>query len=322
MTKQKQVYPIIYPSSNRAYHSYNCYLYEHDGQLTLIDAGIQTQEFKSYFDSQLQAHGFSVKDIDAIYLTHHHDDHTGMVNAIIEQKDVPVFAHHLAIERVQYEEMYLHRKYEFFDKLYTAYGCRELAANRFTTMKQTIAHREELKLQTTVQPVGIGEKLGNFLIVGAAGHSPDSIIFYDEERQWQFAGDLVLKRASTNALIDFDEKLQLLPTIQQYEQSLVRASQLPTKQLFAGHDDVITEHDVVIAQKLARLQMKRERLLATIQAGHHTAAEIARAQYGNKFEHLFSLILSEVIGLLFDAELRGEVQKEKRNGYWYFLVPN
>ncbi|MFB4162934.1 MBL fold metallo-hydrolase [Alteribacillus sp. JSM 102045] len=41
----------------------------------------------------LRENGFSLLDIDQILLTHHHIDHIGLINRIISEHPIPVYAH-------------------------------------------------------------------------------------------------------------------------------------------------------------------------------------------------------------------------------------
>ncbi|MEK4228564.1 MBL fold metallo-hydrolase [Solibacillus sp. FSL H8-0538] len=317
---KKTVYPIIYDVNYGQMKSINCYLLDDGDKLTLIDAGLQHEKYIEFFDAKLAEYGFTFESIDQILLTHHHEDHTGQVNRIIEHKAMPVFAHHLAIERVHFEQVYLHKKQDFFIRLYEEYGCSNFASERFKKMANTLLQRDKLKLTTDVQPLYADDLICGMKVIEVPGHSPDSIVFYDEETKWLFAGDLVLKSGSTNALIDFDEKLQLLPTVAQYEESLKRCRKLATSVVFAGHQAPFSNHAEIIEKNLARIARKYERIVRVVENGHHQAMDIAHALYGERLEKEFSLIMSEVIGYLYYAERQCKLSKTMKDGEWVFNV--
>ena len=56
----------------------NVYLVKGE-ELSLIDAGPQTEEAKQVLDRNLSELGYSISDIDQVVLTHHHPDHAGML---------------------------------------------------------------------------------------------------------------------------------------------------------------------------------------------------------------------------------------------------
>ncbi len=68
----------------------NWFLVEEDGALTAVDAGFGG--FAKSFDSDLQALGFSPRDIKALVLTHSDTDHTGLAPRL-QQAGVQVYVH-------------------------------------------------------------------------------------------------------------------------------------------------------------------------------------------------------------------------------------
>jgi glyoxylase-like metal-dependent hydrolase (beta-lactamase superfamily II) len=69
----------------------NCYLIEEGGRLTLVDAGLPT--YVGRLRGALAHLGRSIRDIDAILLTHCHIDHMGAAERIRFESNGRVFAH-------------------------------------------------------------------------------------------------------------------------------------------------------------------------------------------------------------------------------------
>ncbi|SOB91990.1 glyoxylase-like metal-dependent hydrolase (beta-lactamase superfamily II) [Ureibacillus xyleni] len=314
----KIVYPIIFPIKYGAMKSINCFLYNDGSTLTLIDGGLNTPEFVDFFEQSLRRYKLSIEDIDQIFLTHHHEDHIGVVNSILSKRQIPIFAHDKAIPRLRFEKEFLTNKIHFFKKIYEEYGCLHLSANRFERMNQTLRKRNELSILGDIQSVNEGDRIGDCKVIEVPGHSPDSIIFYDESVGWQFAGDLLLENLSTNALIDFDDNLQLLPTVSQYENSLQKSLKLSTSWVFAGHENLFQNHTLEIQKKLQRMQKKETRIIEAVEKGYHITMDIAEALYGKRVKKEFIFIISEVIGYLEYAISRGKLEKRMENGQWYF----
>ena len=80
----------------------NCYLVEHAGGLTLIDAGIagQWQDLVTEFGRI----GRSVADIRGLVLTHGDTDHVGFAERLRRDHGVPVFVHEADAPRARGEE--------------------------------------------------------------------------------------------------------------------------------------------------------------------------------------------------------------------------
>jgi len=70
----------------------NVYLIQAE-KLTLVDTGPNTDQNWQLLNQALAKHGFSIRDIEQIVLTHHHVDHMGMLHRILQVHPVPVYGH-------------------------------------------------------------------------------------------------------------------------------------------------------------------------------------------------------------------------------------
>lgn len=318
--KGKKVYPIIYPERYGQMTNINCYLYESQNRLTLIDAGIDSVEYETFFYKKLAEYGFDLTDIDQIILTHHHTDHIGMVNKIIETKKMPVFAHPSAIERLALTEQYQHTKIQFFEELYTYYGCEDLMKTRIEKMYKTLYNDEGLRIQTFVQPIQAQDFIGDLLVLETPGHSLDSISLYDQQTDWLFTGDLIIEKGTTNALIDFDANKSLLPTVWQQRKSIEQCLNLHVSTVFAGHEAIFDNFEEVAQANLAKMDYKVQRIVKQVEQGNDTILKIANAIYGQLMYQIPTLIFSEVIGYVKYAEKLERIDNVKKNKQVIFRV--
>lgn len=314
VANNKSVYPIIFKGNFGMLESINCYLYEHNDFLTLIDAGINTREFQDYFEEQLTSYGFEIMDIDQIILTHHHSDHIGLVNYIVKQKSIPVYAHHLAIPRLLLKAEYQIQKIDFFSQLYTRYGCMELAESRLKKIKKTMDNSQLYRVNTDVLPLYEGIELGDLKIIEAPGHSIDSIMLYDEDAKWLFVGDVLIKQGSTNALIDHDEKGSLIPSVLQHKTSIEKCLKLNANYIFPGHHQIYSTIHEVVEYNISRINYKLDRLVAKIEEGNNSVTKLVHSIYGKRVDKEAALILSEVIGYLYYAEILLLIKPILKNG--------
>jgi glyoxylase-like metal-dependent hydrolase (beta-lactamase superfamily II) len=72
------------------------------GDFFIIDPATPYQDERSRFDLLLDALESRGRRPSAIVLTHHHNDHVGDVERLASQKDLPVWAHALTAERVDF----------------------------------------------------------------------------------------------------------------------------------------------------------------------------------------------------------------------------
>ena len=75
----------------------NCSLIETDNSKVLIDAGFSGRKI----NTMLQEHGHDLDQIDAVFLTHEHSDHTAGLCGIAKYKDLVVYANHGTAQAAQ-----------------------------------------------------------------------------------------------------------------------------------------------------------------------------------------------------------------------------
>lgn len=314
----KVIYPIIMPSDYGGMGSINCYIYQQGDDLTLIDAGIGTEEFAQFFWEKLAEYGIDAAHINRIVLTHFHSDHIGMVNTLVERYRMPVYASKMAIPRLKCEDAYLQQKLTFYGDVYKQYGVTDLAAGRMARLEKTLQNKEHLMLNMEILPLVEGETIANLQVIAAPGHSPDSICLYDAETGWLLAGDFLLANGVTSALVDHDEEGKLVSSIGQYVNSIHKLQPYPIQTVFAGHGALFDNAHEVMENSLKKFDYKLQKLLAKIEDGCNTASSIGEAMYGPRFAKLFVFFISDIIGLTLLAEERGFIVREWLNDEWHF----
>lgn len=298
--------------------SINCYLYENGETLILIDAGIDMPAFHEFFDRKLREYGFTIDDLDAIILTHHHGDHIGLVNRITSYKEMPVYAHSLAVKYLHRNPQHERKQKKFFERLYKEYGCHDYI-RLLEEKKDDLEYVEqEIEIAAAIHPLENGQEIYGLHATEAPGHSVDSILLYDAEAGWLFVGDVLLYTGTTNALIDQDGEMNLLPTVSQYEQSIKQCISRPVSMIFAGHQQPFSNVHEIAEKNLNRINRKLERIVEKVGSGNTTMMAVAETLYGKRMEKQFPLVASEVIGYLYYAVLAGALQKKMVDGVWHF----
>ncbi|WP_236719642.1 MBL fold metallo-hydrolase [Neobacillus mesonae] len=311
-----EVIPIMVPVSS-SLKSVNFFLYKKQHSLTLIDAGFDNEDCWNALQTALTAHDLSINDITQILLTHHHVDHVGLVNRILSEHPVPVYAHPLSVPRLKRDDDFMAMRVEFFAKLYKEMGCGEQGEKQTAYLQQALEKNRTKKMDGEIRTVK-GNQLLDFDVLYVPGHAPDQIVFYQNDSQWLFGGDLLLQHISSNALVEPDLEGHRMMTLYEHYQSLKRVLGVNADVIFPGHGMLIENHKALIQKRLDGIGRKADKFLALIESGSTTAADVAKTYYKETYIKQFSLVMSEVIGHLDYLELQGKVQKEMVSGVWHY----
>ena len=314
--KAPTVYPVIVPTK-MSLHTFNFYLVETAGKLLLIDAGVESDKCWNIFQDVLAAHDYSVEDIDAIILTHHHEDHIGLVNRIRTIKDIPLYAHEKGFNRLQRDPIFLEKRIELYAETFQEMGCGKEAEIEIFRMKKARIENESQTIHGEILPLRGGDNLFGFQVIETPGHALDHIMLYHEPSQAAFIGDQFIEHSSTNALIDLDGDGSRTLSLLIYEASLRHLLTIPMSIAYAGHGNIMENPHEVITKHLQRIERKSNKVVQLL-AEEKTVAKLAREMYGDKYETLFSLVMSDVIGHIDRLEQTGNISKTYRDGVFYY----
>lgn len=318
----KAVYPICMPSNYGGLGSLNCYIYACGDDFTLIDAGLDTKEYRAFFEMKLVEYGIDAGQITRIVLTHFHEDHIGLVSELVARYGMPVYASERAIPRLSCDEDYLRQKLAFYEKVYADYGVATVAKTRLQKMAHTLQQHEHLGLRMPIRLLVAGEQIAGLHSIATPGHSPDSISLYDTDTGWLFTGDFLLASGTASALLDHDDCGEILPSIAHYSEALHVVRQLNSHVAFPGHGEMFEQVEKVIENSLAKFEYKLQKVVTKIAEGHETAKSLGEAIYGPRFAKFFVFTISDIVGLTLLAEQRGLITRTLENGEWVFRNKN
>ena len=310
------VYPVIVPDQS-GLKSINFYIIKHGQSLTLIDAGWNNEQCWESLLTTLNGNGFGLKDLTEIILTHHHNDHAGLVNRIISQHPIPVYASPLSIPRLRRDQAFLEMRIEFYAKLYQEMGCGQTGVQQVEYLTKAIKKNKHQAVLAKITEIDNNQLL-DFTVLPTPGHAPDQLAFYDQTRNWLFVGDLLIEHISSNALVEPDFDGKRLPTLTQHINSLNKCGTLNVDMAFSGHGTLIKEPNKLILKRLNNMYQKSERLLRLIQSGIETGSELAQTYYNKRYVPQFSLVMSEIIGHLDYLEAQNKLNKKFVNGVWRY----
>ncbi len=315
-TSTFKLYPISVPTPG-SLKTVNFYLLSTKNQLLLFDAGWTGDKYWHALNHTLHENQFELKDLTGIVLSHHHIDHCGLVDQIVAQHNIPVYAHKKAFPRLQRDEAFLKKRIQFFETLYNEFDCGERGEAQVNHLKRSLENNRHLAVEAGLSPIEEAP-LEGLSVLHFPGHAPDQIGLWEDSTGVLLGADVLIQHISSNALVEPDEYGNRLPTLYQSVDSLKSIASLPVQLVYSGHGAVIHDPQALIKKRLNRIDQKGDKIISLIEKGASTGREIAQSYYGSTYDQQFSLVMSEIIGQLDYLETKGQIHKVMRNGVYRY----
>lgn len=219
--------------------SMNVYSYQIDG--VLIDTGARSlhKYFEAFIDQQ---------DFDQVFITHHHEDHTGCASYIEKTKKVPIYINEKSISVCSGKA-----DYPFYRKAF--WGSRKpFHANR--------------------SPKSFQSRNATWDVIDTPGHAFDHQSFLNRDTGQLFTGDLFVQ-VHTKLLLSNES----IPTI---IESLEKVLTYDFKEIFCQHAGYVSDGRIAIERKLDYLKSVQHEVLTLFSEGY-TAKEICQELFPKKY---------------------------------------
>jgi glyoxylase-like metal-dependent hydrolase (beta-lactamase superfamily II) len=288
--------------------------------LSLIDAGVNTDEAWNIFKQQLKDLGFHPSDIEQIILTHHHPDHTGLVGRF--DHDPKVYGHSLNHLWLTKDQDYFAFYVRFFEETYKEFAVPEEYFYLLKILKESLKYGGSGYLTNALSE---GDELPGhpgWKVIETPGHAMSQLSFYHEENHSFFAGDVILQHISPNPLIEPPLKEGLprpKPLILQRE-SLMKLANYPIQKVYPGHGPIFTGVKTLIKERLEKQERRAEKVYRFLEKESLTVFEVCKQLFPSKYDTQLGLTMSETVGQLDYLESIGKVKKEKQSGYYVYSV--
>ena len=293
----------------------NCMLHKGDA-LTLIDTGPKMDESLNDLRRGLAEHGVALADIERLILTHHHLDHCGLTQHIIDvAPNVEVWGHPDIMEQARRsdgdEEDAARRRW--YEGIMVEFGVPE---NEIEMAMSLWRRFGGLTDKVTVHKMLEDEAwVGPFQAFYVPGHSSTDTLLVNAKEGYTMVGDHILEKINPNPLLrrpsgDAPREKALV----EFQDSLQRSRSLDLGWCFPGHGKPFTNHYAVIDGISAQHERKNTRILKWMKNHDLTPYQLAMKLYPSIGLAGLYLGLSVAVGQLEVLEERGQLKSSHQDG--------
>ncbi|WP_110111234.1 MBL fold metallo-hydrolase [Bacillus sp. CGMCC 1.16541] len=313
-----QIHKIVLPTPFDV-GDVNVYLLEGDS-LTLVDAGVKTEEAWIKFNQEVERLGFSVSQINQVILTHHHPDHVGLLDYL--DKDIKVIGHRNNEVWIAQDRQFLHQYEAFFLEFFTQSGIDTKFLPLLTKLKSTLKYSCHRSLTDIVKEGDFISGLEGWQVIETPGHAQSHIALYHDEQQLLIGGDVLIGHISSNPLIEppqLQDEERAKSQIQ-YNDTLKRLLTFPIKRVYAGHGEEVEDVHNLIHERLNKQHERAYKVLKMIKEQPRTAFEVCVQLFPKVYQKQIGLTMSETVGQLDYLESIGEIKVDTSRQQWVYYV--
>ncbi|KOP83336.1 MBL fold metallo-hydrolase [Cytobacillus solani] len=289
-------------------------------RLTLVDVGPKTEDAWEALTEQLKELALTPEDIEQVVLTHHHPDHSGLLDYF--SPALEVYGHRFNQRWLSRTDQFLEAHDEFYHQLFGEFGIPEQYFPLIGALKKTLrfaCHRSLTgELAEGDTPVGLEE----WMVIETPGHAQSHIGLLREKDGVYIGGDHLLAHISPNPLLEPPlpgETVRPKPQLQ-YNESLRKLSTLPIQLVYSGHGDDIYQVNMLIEKRLSRQRDRAMDVRKWLETERLTVFDICRRLFPTVYERELSLTISETIAQLDYLYAIGEIKVSKEEKAFLYYV--
>jgi glyoxylase-like metal-dependent hydrolase (beta-lactamase superfamily II) len=292
-------------------------------KLTLIDTGANLESNWLKLTSALEKLELTIYDIDQVLLTHHHIDHVGLLDRILEVHSIPVIGHSNNRPWLLPDKQFVEWHHIFFQQFLSEFGApRELRGagkQFFDNLQQLSCHEVNLTLELNEGDAIPG--LSGWKILETKGHAQSHLSFYRENDLLLIAGDHIIKHISSNASIEppiIPNQEREKPLIQ-YMNNLKKCAEFSIDTVLTGHGSPISNLPELVKDRFIEIDKRASRINDIVKEDYKSGFDIINELFSKKtVKEQFMLVVYETAGHLDLLLDRGEISEITRNGVKFY----
>nr|WP_197970059.1 MBL fold metallo-hydrolase [Mesobacillus harenae] len=285
---------------------------------TLIDTGNPGKKSFLEFKSLLRQNGLQLSDFDQIVLTHMHTDHSGGIELIREETDIPVYIHEQASISINGGKLEHERNETFY------HGFLKQCGADASIHKHAQRYREINWGKVHYIKDGDRLPIGDdwFEVVYVPGHSQSDILLWNPKTGDAFSGDHLVANMSVNAFIEppYPGSTERPKPLLQFRDSLKKVRMLPLCTVYPGHGEVFINHLDGIDKRFLEQEKRFRFIREALKDGAKSVFEICKILYPQLKGKMIFLGLSQIQGHLDLLELNGEVEANERDSVFFYRL--
>jgi len=304
------LFMITVPMPFRLKHVHIFVLIHNDG-ITLFDTGLNTPETVSILEESLRTIHKTLRNIDRIFITHHHIDHCGMAGRIkaISGAEIHVSEISKEVLAVRTDEAELVRRVRDFCLLHgLPESTTNFVINLFLSFKTAGSPFESDRCFQADSRQVAGKT--EFQAIATPGHTRDHISYYFPKEGLLFSGDHVLPEITPN--LSPDLFYPDFRPLRSFLDSLTRIETLPARKVYPAHGDPFSNLADRIKEIKAHHEVRKGLALESVTRGPRTTFEVSRNIFGDdlpEFDRF--LALNETYVHLVELVHEGAVKEER-----------
>ncbi|MDQ0350922.1 glyoxylase-like metal-dependent hydrolase (beta-lactamase superfamily II) [Alkalibacillus filiformis] len=284
----------------------HCYIYMGE-KVTLFDAGVNTEEAWEAFQQQLKEIGLEPSDIKQIVLTHHHPDHTGLIE-YFDQVEA-IYGHPITDLWLKEDREYFQHYFAFFDELYNRFDVPHQYRKIDKTVESAFKFQGNGRLTQTILEGNVIPNLPSISVIETPGHAQSHLSFFDRNSGSLIAGDHLLKHISSNPILEaplVGEKERPKSLIN-YRKAMKKLKDYKIGEVLPGHGEPFQFNEKLIDHRIKRQEERAEHVFDYLKKHDATPFEVCQYLFPKHYEKQFGLTMSETIGQLDYLEYEGKI---------------
>lgn len=293
----------------------NVYLAEGE-PLTLVDTGPRYDPAREALEAALAGCGYRVADLQCVILTHAHADHCGLAAELVRASGAAVQTHVANLPWLERDANA--RRLAFYAEVMHWAGVPVKMLVDLARMRRGLEGYDEPVTPDGTLADGDALRLGDedWEVLHTPGHAGGLICLYQPQRRLLISSDHLLRYISSNPVIEppAPGETERPRRLVEYMAQLRRVAVLDVALALPGHGPPITDHRVLIDERLALHETRARRVLEILGNDVLTAHEIAGLFFPRMDPVNYFLAISEVVGHLQWLEVEGQVTYSEYGG--------